>query len=1183
MAIKNIIPFSLKHYRSKKNEHSSKSSNLVKTNSNYFIMKHLYFFKRFYAIALVAAVSLLGLQDLHAQNPTYANATYTAGGNSIPLSWSSAGARGEQLYPVGTFGSVPSGMFISKIYMVCGSGGTGTAAYDHMKITMKQENVSALNSGSWTTGMEEVLFSTNYTIDNTIGQWFAFELETPFAYDPTLPLIVGFETHMSTFSAFYCSVTTAGGGWRAYANPYTAASPQGNGGYQMTFGFDLINASVPDNAGVNAIPSISDGFCAGSQDVTARIRNYGNNILDSVMVDWTVNGSSQGSQWFTLGLDSAAGSGTIDTVVNLGSYTFTNGNLYDVKVWTSMPNGVPDTMNNNDTTTITVGPAMQGTYVIGSSGGADYSNFSDAVSDLNILGVCDTVWFDVETGNYTEQFQIDQILGAAADRPVYFQSISGNASDVHIIQTATNNTTNYVVSLNGADHVSFLDMTIRNTTSGTYSNAFSITGSADSNTIDGCVIKAGPTTYTGAGNYSTGIYMYGNNHGNTFTNNRIEGGSCSIYAYGGGLTSRAENTTIDNNIIKNSYFYTIYAYYLDGLAFNNNTVTNDSAMYLYGYGPLFVYADNFNITNNFVGTDMNNGYYYGMYLTNSIGTNNPRSRVANNCINSGSETGASYGYYGFYSSGSGIFDFHHNSINRRGQSGSYYASYITNGGLISLMNNSFYNHGGGYALYAPGGFTISESENNNFYTSSGTLFYSGTSTYASLQDYQTATGYDMNSVETDPNFQDALTCVTCNDTLNGGGTPLVNTTTDINGNVRSAFTPDIGPVEFVNAASFTLGGDDTICGNEVIVEAGPAQSITWNVNNQTSTQSTVTLSANNEPINFNVSVSITTEYCGSAADNVVIRLIPDAVLDSSIHICDDIIETLNPGGGTNATYLWNTGATTATIDVDTTGTFTVTKMEEGCESQVTAIVTQSTAVEIADIEGCEEDAPISGDATIPDGSTYAWTGGSSTSTAANTFSSTGSYSVTATDNFGCVSSSDFDLLVLGAPEADISFTGSAGTAFLFSSAGSVNTSPNTTYLWTFNSIETSTAANPTYVFPWNGNPTTYPVSLVIDNGCGQDPDEINLTVDPLGVSDIAEEIFSIYPNPTKDNVQLTLTSEWSALELTVFDNSGRVVMSEAFNGGLNVIDVNVSNLAAGTYMLKVTSDEMTEIKALIVQ
>ncbi len=523
-------------------------------------------------------------------------------------------------------------------------------------------------------------------------------------------------------------------------------------------------------------------------------------------------------------------------------------------------------------------------------------------------------------------------------------------------------------------------------------------------------------------------------------------------------------------------------------------------------------------------------------------------------------------------------------MNRRGQSGNYYAGFNSNGGLISLMNNSFHNEGGGYALYAPGGFTISESDYNNLYTSSGTLVYSGTSTYSSLQDYQAASGNDLHSVETDPNFQDALLCITCNDTLNGGGTPLVNTPTDINGSNRSTIMPDIGPVEFVNAASFTLGPDDTICGSEVIVEAGPAQSVTWNVNNQISTQSTVTLTANNQPVNFNVSVSITTQYCGSASDNAIYRLIPDADLDSAIHICADASETLNPGGGSNATYAWSTGETTSTIDVSDAGTYTVTKMEEGCESEVTAIVTKSTAVEIADIEGCEDDAPISVDASIIDGSSYAWTGGSSTNTATNDFSTSGSYSVTATDIYGCVSESDFDLLVLGAPEADISFTGSGGTGFFFSSAGSTNTSPNTTYLWTFNSIDTSTQANPTYVFPWNGNPTTYPVSLVIDNGCGQDLDEYSITVDPLGVTDVANgNVFTVYPNPAKDNVQLTLTAEWNSLEVTVFDNSGRVVMSKAYNAGLNVIDVNVSELAPGAYMLQVTSDNMTEVQTLIIQ
>ena len=116
----------------------------------------------------------------NAQTPQYSNSTISTGGNSIPLSWNSAGARGDLLFPVGDFGTVPNGKYISTIYMACGSSGTGTALYDFLEISLKQDNVTALNSGSWTTGMVTVLSTTSYSINNTIGQWFAIELETPF-------------------------------------------------------------------------------------------------------------------------------------------------------------------------------------------------------------------------------------------------------------------------------------------------------------------------------------------------------------------------------------------------------------------------------------------------------------------------------------------------------------------------------------------------------------------------------------------------------------------------------------------------------------------------------------------------------------------------------------------------------------------------------------------------------------------------------------------------------------------------------------------------------------------------------------------------------------------------------------------------------------------------------------------
>ncbi|MDC1222360.1 T9SS type A sorting domain-containing protein, partial [Salibacteraceae bacterium] len=351
------------------------------------------------------------------------------------------------------------------------------------------------------------------------------------------------------------------------------------------------------------------------------------------------------------------------------------------------------------------------------------------------------------------------------------------------------------------------------------------------------------------------------------------------------------------------------------------------------------------------------------------------------------------------------------------------------------------------------------------------------------------------------------------------------------------------------------------------------------------TTSTINLTATgNEPSEFDINVVISTEYCGNANDDVTIYLVPDATLDSATHICADESVTLAPGGGSNATYAWNSGETTSTLDAGSAGVYSVTKMEEGCESMATVVVSQSQAVEIADIEGCEDDAPLSVDATIADGSSYAWTGGSSTSAASNDFSTSGSYSVTATDVHGCVSTSDFDLLVLGAPDADIAYTGSAGTAFLFSSAGSSNTSPNTTYLWTFNALDTSSAANPTYVFPWNGNPTTYPVSLVIDNGCGQDPAEISITVDPLSVNDINTVDFAVYPNPTSDILNIALGSEVNDAGLVeIMDITGRILNAERVASGQSIATIDLSELASGSYLIKVSVDGKSSVTSVVKQ
>ncbi len=931
-----------------------------------------------------------------------------------------------------------------------------------------------------------------------------------------------------------------------------------------------------NDAGIGAILNPVVPTCdLDSVDIDVSVQNLGSDTLQNCSIYYQVNTSTPVAMYYT---GSVAPQGGLDTLT-IANVSFTNGD--DLTVWTELPNGVQDSLNANDEKSMVTATGLSGTFGIP----GDYATINDAATDLESFGVCGDVIFNIAAGTYNEQVEFNEIIGTSEDATVTFQSASGNASDVVITYAGTSSANGYVIKFDGADYITFSDVKMTNTGS-YYGNVAVIAGQSDHITLDGNWLKGNTGTST---NYQSVINMPGTGSDVSLTNNRIEKGSCWFYSNSGSTAAKKMNLTIEDNKMKDQTYYGGYIWYFDGVEFNRNTITNDSS-FQYGYGyygmGYWYYCDNFNITNNYVGATTGNGWYYAMYMYQCVGSSNPRSLIANNCMTTGNTTSPT-AYYALYMSQSGLVDIYNNSFTRSANNNSY-AGYIYQGGAINLKNNSFANMGSGYALYMNGGFTINESDNNNYYNTGGSITYWGNSVYQTVEAMSMASGQDENSVSTDPNWQDLFTCVTCNDTLSDAGTPLSTVASDIAGNTRSTQSPDIGAMEFVNANSFSLGGDDTLCGNELLIEAGPAQSVAWGVSEnggstQTYTTSSITLSpASGEPSNFSVNVVLSTEFCGNATDDVVIRLIPDATLDSSAHICADETATLTPGGGSAATYAWSNGATTATVDADAPGMYTVTKMEDGCESSATISISQSVAVQLADVEGCEDDAPLTVDATIPDGSSYAWSGGSAQTAAANEFSASGAYTVTATDIHGCVSTAAFDLLVLGEPEAAIDYVGTGGTAIIFSSASSTNTSPNTTYLWTFNSIDTSTAANPTYVFPFSGVPVTYPVTLVVDNGCGESLKSKDINIDPIGVDELEVKAFEVYPNPATDNFFIAAGSDFNTLDVTIIDNAGRSVYTQSYNGQ-QVIEVNASELASGAYLIKMLSETSSEVQTLIVQ
>jgi len=128
-------------------------------------------------------------------------------------------------------------------------------------------------------------------------------------------------------------------------------------GYFDDFVFKNYGPYARNDAGVASVDSPAV-FCAGTHDVYARIKNYGINQIDTLDVNWEVNGVAQPtiSLYDTLGFYN--GFYPTDTLLNLGAASFNVG-ANTIKVFTSNPNNVADTLNSNDTVFINVNTAMQ--------------------------------------------------------------------------------------------------------------------------------------------------------------------------------------------------------------------------------------------------------------------------------------------------------------------------------------------------------------------------------------------------------------------------------------------------------------------------------------------------------------------------------------------------------------------------------------------------------------------------------------------------------------------------------------------------------------------------------------------------------------------------------------------------------------------------------------------------------
>jgi hypothetical protein len=320
----------------------------------------------------------------------------------------------------------------------------------------------------------------------------------------------------------------------------------------------------------------------------------------------------------------------------------------------------------------------------------------------------------------------------------------------------------------------------------------------------------------------------------------------------------------------------------------------------------------------------------------------------------------------------------------------------------------------------------------------------------------------------------------------------------------------------------------------------------------------------------------------SSAVQVSVTPTPNPIItvDGSLALCLGQTTTLVASGGT--TYLWSTGATTASITISQAGTYSVTAFNGSCQATSSAVtVTVTSAPSTPGIisgnnQLCDNTqqtysiAPVGGATSyqwiIPVG----WTGTSTTNTiTVNPGTTGGQIRVVAINNCGQSEEQVFNVQITQVDNS-VSQTGPQLTAF----------ATGATYQW-FNCITNQAIPGATQAVFTATEDGSYRV-LVTQNGCSEF--STCLIVNTLSVN-MPEINFSIqaYPNPAQQLIELRISpAPMETLQISLWNVLGqelnRQMATPVSNG---VYSLRVEHLPHGNYFIKVYTEGKEQVVPFI--
>src|SRR5690606_10454493 len=94
-------------------------------------------------------------------------------------------------------------------------------------------------------------------------------------------------------------------------------------------------------------------------------------------------------------------------------------------------------------------------------------------------------------------------------------------------------------------------------------------------------------------------------------------------------------------------------------------------------------------------------------------------------------------------------------------------------------------------------------------------------------------------------------------------------------------------------------------------------------------------------------------------------------------------------------------------------------------------------------------------------------------------------------------------------------------------------------------------------------------------------DDFKVTSSNLSANEFLASKFATYPNPATSTVTLTNNQGINVSGIQITDLNGRVVKTFTYNEGLETLQLDVSELSSGMYIMNVRSDQGQTTKKFI--